>query len=145
MRRAYQFGAAFAALAGTGVIVFLALMSNPDVGHLHILPRDWARYLDHQHAVRHTVGFFAFYLLLAALAPATGLFASFHRRLAALAGLFFFAAALELAQLPLPHRSVNVRDVLSSWLGLALAFLFTEGFRLLLARFRKPAPVPHDP
>ncbi len=145
MRRVYQLGAVLLALAGTGLIVFLALMSNPDVGHLHVLPRRWSYLLDQHHGFRHIVGYFGFYLLLAVLSAITDWFVSLRRRLGLVAGLCLFAAVLELAQLFVPRRSVNFIEVLASWAGLILAFFLTEGFRLLLQRLRKPAaaPAPH--
>jgi len=144
MRRVCKIAAAFLSLVATGVIVFLALMPNPDVGHLHILPRRWSYQLDAHHNVRHIAGYFGFYLLLVTLGAVAGWLAPLRRRLQLIGGLFLLAASLELAQLLVPRRSVNFSEVLASWAGVALAFLVTEGFRLLFNHYRKPAPAP-DP
>lgn len=118
--------AAVVALAATAVIVFLGLMPHPDVRPLGLLPDGFARWLDVQYTSRHVAGFFGFHLLLATLGGITGVLASARSRLRLALGLGIFAVGLELAQLALPLRSVNVEDILASWAGVALAFICAE-------------------
>jgi hypothetical protein len=145
MRRVRQGAALLAAAAALGVILFLALMSRPEIRPLGLLPDHLARFIDSQYTGRHVFGFLAFHLALLGLGRLAGLTLGTARR-ARLAGvLALFAATLELAQLPLPRRSVDFSDILASWAGIALAFVLTEALLRGLARFRRPTPPPVPP
>lgn len=143
MRRVCQVAALLAAACATCLIVFLGMMPRPDVGHLNVLPADWARFIDHQHALRHTVGFFAFHLLLLGLGSLAGRLPSARHRLRLAGAICALAAVLEAAQVFLPRRSVNLEDVLASCAGVALAAGIVEVPRMLFNRGRSPRAKPH--
>ena len=143
MRRAFKFLAIVLAVAATCLILFLGLMPRPDVLRLDVLPAHWARFIDSQYTLRHVVGFFAFHLLLVSLGSLAGWLSGFRRRVGLTFALVAFAFLLELAQLPLPHRSVNFADILASWAGLALGFILFETIRALKSRAKAPAQSPH--
>lgn len=145
MRRVRQGAALIAALAALGAILFLGLMPRPEIRPLGFLPDPLARFIDAQYTGRHVFGFLAFHLALLGLGW-LGAVALGPARRARLAGaLALFAVALELGQLPLPHRSVDFSDILASWAGIALAFVLTEPLLRGLARLRSPSPPPVPP
>ncbi len=145
MRRVRQGAALLAAVAALAAILFLGLMPRPEIRTLGLMPEDLARFIDAQYTGRHVFGFLAFHLALLGLAALGGLALGPARRIRLAAGLAGFAIALELGQLPLPHRSVNFSDILASWAGIALAFVPTELLLRALARLRRPAPPPTPP
>lgn len=143
MRRVFQFLAIALAAGATGLILFLGLMPRPDLVRLDVLPTNWARFIDQQYTLRHVAGFFVFHLLLVSVGVFAGGLTRFRRRLALAAALSVFALVLELAQIALPHRSVNFEDILASWAGITLAFVLFEGAKMLRDRARKPSLPPH--
>ncbi len=145
MRRVRQGAALLAAIAALGVILFLGLMPRPEIRPLGLLPNHLARYIDSQYTGRHVAGFLAFHLALLALGRLGGMALGATRRARLAGGLALFAVALELGQLPLPHRSVDFSDILASWAGIALAFVLTEPLLRGLARLRPPPPAPVPP
>lgn len=142
-RRAFRLFAIVVAAGAACLIIFLGLMPRPDVLRLDVLPARWARFIDTQYTLRHVAAFFAFHLLLVSLGSLAGWLNARRRRIGLIFVLAVFALLLELAQFPLPHRSVNFDDILASWAGLALGFILSESLRALRSRSKAAAHPPH--
>ncbi len=106
--------ARIALVAGfAAILAFLALRTSPHLQYVPWMPRQIGVWADHHGVSRNTVAFFVFGLG-AFLVIGTRI-----RRVLALAG---FATALEVAQLWIPGRTFDWRDIVASLAGLALAW-----------------------
>lgn len=105
-------------IAAALLFMFFAWRSSPRLGQLHWLPRDLTRWADRHGVARNVVGFFA----LGSLA-----FALMGRRWPQVLLVSVFATALEVAQLWIPHRIFDRKDIYASLLGVALAWIVVTG------------------
>lgn len=96
-----------------GVVAFLALRSSSFVQFVPWMPRRVGVWADSHGVVRNTVAFF----LLAFAA-----FAILRPHLWVLSLLCVFSVALEVAQLWIPGRHFDVKDILASIAGVVLAW-----------------------
>lgn len=103
-------------LGAAAVLAFLALRASPYLGDLPWLPRWLSRWADHHGVARNAAAFLGFGLLFFPLAG---------RRWPQIAGAAAFSIALELAQLWIPARIFDMKDIAASLLGLALAWGLT--------------------
>jgi hypothetical protein len=110
------------------VFMFMAWRSSPWLGQLHWIPRTLTRWADHHGIARNVVGFFFF---------GTFFFALLGRRWPQMLLAAFFATVLEVAQLWVPHRIFDRKDIYASLLGLALAWIVVVGVARAL---RAPPP-----
>ncbi len=100
------------------LFTFLAWRSSPRLGELHWLPRTLTRWADHHGVARNVVGFFFFGAVF---------FAFLGRSWPLVLLAAFFATILEIAQLWVPHRIFDRKDIYASLLGLALAWIVVAG------------------
>lgn len=111
-------------LALGAVLAFLALRSSPYLQYVPWMPRRIGVWADHNGIVRNTVAFAGFalavYLLLGA-------------RLRYVVALGVFGTAIEVAQLWIPGRAFDWRDIVASIVGVLLAWPFAWAGRRLVA------------
>lgn len=113
-------------LVGAALLfMFLAWRSSPRLGQLPWLPRTLTRWADRHGVARNVVGFF----FLGALA-----FSLMGRRWPQVLLVACFATALEVAQIWIPHRFFDRRDIYASLLGVALAWIVVSGIARALRR-----------
>ena len=101
------------AAAFTAVMAFFALRSSPYLQYIPWMPRWLGVWADHHGVFRNTAGFFVFALAM--------FFLLGHRPLHA-AFLCFFATAIEVAQIWIPHRIFDWKDIMASLAGILLAW-----------------------
>ena len=100
-------------VALAGVSAFLALRSSPYVQYIPWMPRRIGTWADSNGILRNTVAFFG--LGFAALV-------AFPPRLWLVALLCVFAALVEVAQLWIPGRVYDPKDIVASVAGILLAW-----------------------
>jgi VanZ family protein len=106
-------------LVAAGLLfMFFAWRSSPRLGQLPWLPRDLTRWADRHGVARNVVGFFG----LGAFA-----FALMGRRWPQVLLVAFFATALEVAQIWIPRRHFDPKDIYASLLGVVLAWVVVTG------------------
>lgn len=114
-----------AMLVPLALMAFLALRSSPFMQELIWMPRWLAAWADRHWVLRSFVGFFAFGLLwFLAVSP---------RRRHALA-LAAFGTAVEVAQIWIPRRVFDWKDIVASVLGVLAAWLLVWTARALHRR-----------
>lgn len=103
-----------------GLTAFLQLRPEPSLGDIGFVPRSWVWIFDSHDFLKNMAGFGG---LAAALHLAVGDWRTETWRAAArrAAWLGLLVVSLELAQLGLPERSCDWRDVVAGWIGIALA------------------------
>jgi VanZ family protein len=105
-------------VAAALLFMFFAWRSSPRLGQLSWLPRDLTRWADRHGIARNVVGFFGLGVVC---------FALIGRRWPQVLLAAFFATALEVAQIWIPHRHFDRKDIYASLLGLALAWIVVTG------------------
>jgi hypothetical protein len=118
----------FAVVAVALVFMFMAWRSSPRLVQLAWLPRGLTRWADHHGIARNVVGFFFFGVVC---------FTLVGRRWPQVLLAAVFATVLEVAQLWIPHRFFDRKDIYASLLGLALAWIVVMGVARAL-RHRPP-------
>jgi glycopeptide antibiotics resistance protein len=108
----------------TAVMAFLALRSSPYLQYIPWMPRRLGVWADHHGVLRNTVGFFVF---------AFAIYLLVGRRPWQVAVLCIFATAIEVAQIWIPGRTFDWRDIVASIIGVLLAWpvawLLARGLR----------------
>ena len=107
-------------VALAGVLAFLALRTSPYLQYIPWMPRRIGVWADHNGIVRNAAAFFAFALIVYLLVG---------RRAWQVAGLCFFATAVEVAQLWIRGRVFDWRDIAASIIGVLLAWPVAWAFR----------------
>lgn len=106
------------------VMAFLALRSSPYLQYIPWMPRRLGVWADHNGILRNTVAFAGFalaaYLLLGC-------------RLWLVAALCGFGALIEVAQLWIPGRTFDWKDIVASVAGVLIAWPFAWAGRRLMA------------
>jgi glycopeptide antibiotics resistance protein len=100
------------------LFMFMAWRSSPRLGQLAWLPHTLSHWADRHGIARNVVGFFAFGVV------AFSLIGRGWVQVLLAAG---FACALEAAQLWIPHRFFDRKDIYASLAGLALAWIVVAG------------------
>ena len=118
-----------AVLAAALLFMFLAWRSSPWLGQLQWLPRPLTHWADRHGIVRNVAGFFAFGVVM---------FALLGRRWPQLLLAAFFATALEVAQIWIPHRFFDRKDIYASLLGIVIAWLVVIVVAAVARRVRRP-------
>ena len=95
------------------VVAFLALRASPYLQYIPWLPRRLGFWSDHHGVSRNIVAFFGF---------ALAVFLLIGTRAWQFAALCAFASAIEIAQLWIPSRNFDWRDIAASIAGIALAW-----------------------
>lgn len=113
-------------------LAYLALRPSPFVSEVPWIPSALGRWADRHGIFRNTVAFFVLGLLAFSLVG--------RRWLHALA-LALFATLIEVAQLWIPHRVFDLKDIVASLAGLALAWLIVW----LAVRLRNKSFPPEPP
>ena len=105
-----------------GLTVFLALRADPSLRDVSQVPRPMVRLLDSSDFLKNVLGF--------AVLAGTVHFAfagttrqPWSRLARRAAGAALLVVGLEIAQLMLPQRSCDWRDIVAGWLGIGLASL----------------------
>jgi hypothetical protein len=111
-------------LALGAAIAFLALRSSPYLQYVSWMPRKVGVWADHNGILRNTVAFFGFAVVVLSLFGA--------RALHALA-ICVFGTAIEVAQLWIPGRTFDWKDIVASIAGVLLAWPFAWAVRRLAA------------
>lgn len=97
------------------LIAFLALRRSPYLQYIPWMPRSLGIWADHHGVLRNTAAFFAFALaVLGALGP----------RGVHVGALCLFGTAIEVAQIWIPSRTFDWRDIVASIAGVLLAWPF---------------------
>jgi VanZ family protein len=130
----------FAIISCLGVVLFFALKPHPEVPH-GLAPEELRIYLNSHDAVRNQ---FAFGLFGAAalFSLMTRTFLN-RRQLLAILLIGLLIPALEIAQIWMPGRYVDMADVLNGWLGLGFAcagYALFAALRQIATQSRKAAP-----
>lgn len=97
----------------TGVMAFLALRRSPYLQYLPWMPRRIGVWADHNGVWRNTVAFFGF---------AAVVFALLGPRLTWVIALCGFGTAIEVAQIWIPVRSFDWRDIAATIAGVLIAW-----------------------
>jgi hypothetical protein len=105
-------------VAAALLFMFLAWRSSPRLAQLGWLPRDLTRWADRHGVARNVVGFFALGVLA---------FSLMGRRWPQVLLVASFATVLEVAQIWIPHRIFDKKDIYASLLGVALAWIVVTG------------------
>lgn len=109
-------------------LAYLALRPSPFVAEVSWIPPSIGEWADRNGIFRNTVAFFALGLFY---------FALIGRRWPHALALALFATLIEVAQIWIPHRVFDLKDIAASLAGLALAWLLVLlAFRL---RTKRPA------
>ena len=109
-----------------GVIAFLALRSSPYLQYIPWMPRRVGVWADANGIVRNTVAFFGLGIAaLVALRPRLWLFVV----------LSVFACLIEVAQLWIPGRVFDPKDIVASVAGIVLAWPVARIVRRRLSRY----------
>jgi hypothetical protein len=105
-------------VAAALLFMFFAWRSSPRLGQLPWLPRTLTRWADRHGIARNVVGFFGLGVLA---------FALMGRRWPQVLLVAAFATVLEVAQIWIPHRFFDPKDIYASLLGVALAWVVVTG------------------
>jgi len=105
-------------LVGLAALAFLSLRPSPYVHEVVWVPGFLGRWADHNGVLRNTVAFFAFALFV---------FACIGRRWFHALALCAFATAIEVAQLWIPHRAFDPKDIVAGIAGILTAWLLVCG------------------
>ncbi len=108
------------------VLAFLALRPSPYLQYVPWMPRRIGVWADHNGIVRNTVAFAGFALAVYVLLGV---------RLRSVVALCVFGTVIEVAQLWIPGRKFDWRDIVASIAGVLIAWPFAW---LLRRRFVKP-------
>jgi VanZ family protein len=111
-------------LTFTVVIAFLALRTSPYLQYISWMPRRVGVWADHNGIVRNTVAFFGFSLVVLGLLGA---------RVAHVLAICAFGTAIEVAQLWIPGRTFDWRDIAASVAGVVLAWPVAGTVRRLVS------------
>jgi VanZ like protein len=116
----------FVILFCLGVVLFFALKPGPEVPHA-LAPGDVRIYLNSNDALRNQLAF-GLFGIAALFVSMTKRFLN-RRQILIVIMIALLIPALELAQIWMPKRTVDLDDVLNGWLGLGLACIFYMVFR----------------
>jgi VanZ family protein len=108
----------FAIICCFGAVLFFALKPHPEVPH-GLAPEQVRIYLNSHDALRNQFAF-GLFGIAALLALMTRSFLN-RRQLLAILLIGLLIPALEIAQIWMPGRHVDMADVLNGWLGLGFA------------------------
>jgi hypothetical protein len=106
------------------VIAFLALRASPYLQYVSWMPRRVGIWADHNGVLRNTVAFFGFSLVVLGLLGA---------RAAQVLAICAFGTAIEVAQIWIPSRTFDWRDIGATISGVLLAWPVAWGLRRLAA------------
>ena len=131
-------------LGALAAIVFLGVKPTSGIEELNVVPVQWARYIDARDDLRNVLGFFILGGVMLGIVPRRGWLIWSRGFVLALLVLLLLVPALESVQHFLPGRKSDARDLLTGWLGVALALALVSLLRLLLARSTGSGRTPAD-
>jgi len=100
------------------IVLFFALKPNPEVPH-GMVPDQVRIYLNSHDALRNQLAFGLFGIAVLFSLMTKGFFN--RRQIWAISLIALLIPTLEIAQMYMPERHVDIADVLNGWLGLGLA------------------------
>lgn len=105
-------------LLGLAALAYLSLRPSPWIEEVVWVPSSISRWADRHGILRNTAAFFVFGLFV---------FAFLGRRWFHAAALCLFATAIEVAQLWIPHRAYDPKDIAAGVAGILAAWLLVCG------------------
>jgi hypothetical protein len=104
------------------IMAFLALRASPYLQYVSWMPRRVGVWADHNGVLRNTVAFFGFSLVVLGLLGVR----AWH-----VAGLCVFGTVIEVAQIWIPSRRFDWKDIVATIVGILLAWPVAWGVRRL--------------
>jgi VanZ family protein len=122
------------AFAAITLVVSLALMTDPEIKKVPLLPRDFAVFFDRHDFLKNFTGF-------AALRLVTGVtLAPWLRPMLLSFAVAALIVILEITQLFLPKRNFDWLDIVAGVLGVALVAILSRAISFLRKILSAPAP-----
>lgn len=115
-------------LIGLAALSYLSLRASPYLQNVTWMPPFLGRWADQHGILRNTAAFFVFGLFV---------FACIGRRWAHALALSVFATTIEVAQLWLPHRAFDLKDIAAGLAGILAAWALVGGTAYLALRLRR--------